>query len=222
MLFNADAHLLQLRGDRFKVFGDHVGNGQPASGCRRSHHIRAGLDHIRNDRISHAVQRIHALDFDDIGTRADDVGAARIEEVGQVDHMRLLCRILDYRLPLRFDSGKHNVDRGADGNNIHIDIGCLKPRFGRIAAHIAADHAHLCAERLKTLHMLVDGTHAEVAAARTCGRRLTKTPQLRTEHIIGRTHIPRQIIGCAATANNSGINLNCRFIDHMYFGAHRL
>src|SRR3546814_9362797 len=62
----------------------------------RSHEEGAGLDAIGDDAMAAAVQALDAVYDDAPGTRAFDVRTHLDQAVGQVDDLRLSCRVLDH------------------------------------------------------------------------------------------------------------------------------
>src|SRR3546814_9044503 len=64
------------------------------SGHRRGHEEGAGLDAIGDDAVAAAVQALDAVHDDASGTRAFDVRTHLDQAVGQVDDLRLPCRVL--------------------------------------------------------------------------------------------------------------------------------
>ena len=68
------------------------------------------------------MELLNALDADHIGARALDAGAHAVQEVGHVNDVRLLGRILDDRLSDCAGSRHHNVDRRADRNYVHENM----------------------------------------------------------------------------------------------------
>src|SRR3546814_15297558 len=67
-----------------------------SAGHRRGHEEGAGLDAIGDDAMAAAVQALDAVHDDAPGTRAFDVRTHLDQAVGQVDDLRLPCRVLEH------------------------------------------------------------------------------------------------------------------------------
>ncbi len=80
----------------------------------------------------------------------------------------------------------------------------------------------LRAERLKALEMLVDRTHAEVAAAGQRDLCLAVLAQQRAQEVIGRTHAAHQLGGGRAGSDMHRVDIEGGFIDPSDLGAHLL
>ena len=165
-----------LRGD--------VADGNPAPGRSGGSHVGARLDLVGDDGIGYAVQILHTADLDDVGTGAADVGAHRVEEVRQVDDVRFLGGVLQDRLTLRLDGGEHQVDGRADGYGIKINARTVEGTRGGALDDSAVDQLVLRAHQREALQVLVDRTHAEVAAAGQGDLRVVETAQKRAQKVV--------------------------------------
>ena len=155
----------------------------------------------------------NALNFNGVGTRAADVGAHGVEEVGEIDDVRLLGRVFDHGVSLRQNGGHHDVHGRAHGNHIQIDAGAVEPGSLTGGVDKAALHHHVRAQRGKALDVLVDGAHAEVAAAGHGDLRPVEPAQQGADQIIGRADAPRQLIGGAGGADVGAVDLHRVGID---------
>ena len=77
-------------------------------------HECSGLNLIRNDRISRAVELPDTRDADDVRSGAPDLGAHAVQEVGDINDMRLLCHVFHNRGALGHSCRHHHIDRCAD------------------------------------------------------------------------------------------------------------
>ena len=115
--------LKQLCADRFQMFRDHIFHGNVTLGRRCRQHKGACLDLIRNNRILCRMQLLHSNNPDHVRTGAADIGSHAVQEVGNVNHMRLLRRILDNCLALCHGRRHHNIDGCPDRHLIQINVG---------------------------------------------------------------------------------------------------
>ena len=67
------------------------------------------------------MHMLNAPNLDNIGACASNICAHGVQKVCKVNNVRLFCGILDYCQALCLNSGKHEIDRCADGNHIEID-----------------------------------------------------------------------------------------------------
>ena len=86
----------------------------------------------------------------------------------------------------------------------------------------AVHQSCLRAERLKALEVLVDGTHAEIAAAGQRNLRLAVLAQQRAQKIIRSAHSANQIGGGGAGADVRGVDIKGGLVDSSHLGAHLL
>ena len=222
VLFDLTAHLTQLGADALEVLGRNIADSDLSAGRGGSRHISAGLDLIRDDRISHAAQIIYAADLDDVGTGAADVGAHRVEEVRQIDDMRLLSGILEDRLTLRLDGGKHQVDGRADGNGIEVDTRAVEGTLCTALDDSAVDEVVLRAHQRKALKVLVDRTNTEVTAAGKGDLGVMKTSEQRAQKVVGRTHAAHVLADRLISVDGSGVDIERVLIDAAHHRAHIL
>ena len=68
------------------------------------------------------MEAADAVDTDHIRSGSLDISAHAVQEVGHVNDVRLLGRILDDRLSDCAGSRHHNVDRRADRNYVHENM----------------------------------------------------------------------------------------------------
>ena len=201
------AHLAQLRGDAVEVLRNDVINRHIAahgSGCG---HIGSGLDLVGNDRVIAALQLANAANLNDIGSRAGYLRAHGVQEVRKVNDMRLLRAVFDDRHAAAKNGSKQNVHRRADGDNVKVHMAALEAAFGCVRADIAAQLLHARAHRFKALDVLVDGAHAEIAAAGHGNARVAEAAEFGADEIVGSADAAHKIDGCRSVAHVRAVDL---------------
>ena len=195
-LGHLDVHLLELCGDALEVLGDDVLDQHRAAARRDRRHERAGFDLVRDDGIAAAVQALDAADLDDIRARALDVRAHGVQEVRQVDDMRLLGAVFHDGLALGEHRGEHDVHGRADRYHIKIDVRAVQALLGRFGADVTAlGQRDRGAERLEALDMLVDRAHAaEIAAAGHGDLGIAVLAEQHAEQIVGGAQLALQLV----------------------------
>ena len=142
----------------------------------------------------------HTIDADPVRTCASDISTHLVQELGNINNMRLLGCILDNCPAFCHGSGQHHIDRGADAHYVQIDLGSLKGRFAglRIILCICIDetvlNTDLCAQQFKALLVLVDRTGTDLAAARKRYTGLFVFTQHRTDQIIGSSDLMNIVV----------------------------
>lgn len=111
--------------------------------------------------------------------------------------MRFLGCVFDYGIAIGQNSGQHNVHGGADANYVKINLSAVEMAFGGPGMDKAAFDFHFCAHGGKAFDMLVNRTHAEIAAAGHGDFGPAETAQQRADHIIGSADAAGQFIGSA-------------------------
>ena len=205
--------LAQLGADAFKVLGDHVFDQHFAAGRSGCHHIGPGLDLVGDDGIGAAVQLLHAVDLDRVGACAADIRSHGVEEVRQVDDMRLSRRIFDDRAAARRHGGEDNVHRRADRDLVKIDARTAQAALRRLGDHKAVAYVHLGAERRHALDVLFDGANAEIAAAGHGRLGLAEAPEHRADQIIGGADLSGEIVRSVDAARRGAVDLDRRAVD---------
>ena len=176
-------------------------------------HVGACLDLVGDDGIGTAVERLHAVYADRIGTGAADVGAHEVQEVCQVDDVRLLRRVFDDGGALGQRRRHHDVHRRAHGDDVEVDVRALHVSALGVGDDIVA-LAHGGAHGGEALDVLVDGTHAaEVAAAGHRDLGAAEAPQQGADQIIGGAQLVRQILRDMCGVDVPTIDLHVRGIE---------
>ena len=174
---------------------DVLHQNRTAAGSSRRHE-GARLDLVRNDGVAAAVQALHAADLDHVRARALDVCAERVQEVRQIDDMRLLCAVLHDGLALCQNRCEHDVHGRADGDNVEINMCAVQAVLGRLDPDVTAlGQSDLGAERLEALDVLVDRTNAaEVAAAWHCYLGKAVLAEQHAEQIVGGAQLALELV----------------------------
>ena len=166
---------------------------------------------------------IHTTDTNSIGTGTTHASAHGVQEVSQVDHMRLTGCVMDRCIAVRTSSCQQYIDRTTDSNTVHEDIG---------ADHITLciDHAavivDLRAQCTESFHMLFKGTISDRTATGISHFTLTAAAKQRTPKIITCTHalgigirnmerIDRPRVHCHTTGSRVVINFGPQKDQHV-------
>src|SRR5699024_3066510 len=114
------AHLAQLCGNRLQVARDDVVYlGLPArGGCRD--HIGACLYLVGAYRIGASVTAVRAVYLQGLRAGAAHVGAHGVQQVRQIDDVRLLRGVFDDRPPPDHGGGQDDMHRRADGDLVKV------------------------------------------------------------------------------------------------------
>ena len=94
-----------------------------------------------------------------------------------------------------------------DQNNVKVHMAALEAAIGRICADIAAQLLDARAHRLKALDVLVDGAHAEVAAAGHGDARVAEAAKFGADEIVGSADAAHKIDGCRSVAHVRAVDL---------------
>ena len=128
--------------------------------------------------------------------------------MGQIHDMGLTGGVFDDGGPLGQCRRHHNVHGSAHGHHVQIDVGPLQMTVLGPGVDVAALHGHLRAHGGKALDMLVDGPHAEIAAAGHGHRGLAKAAQQRAQQVIAGPDPPRQLIAGAGGTDGAAVQLH--------------
>ena len=177
----------------------HVLNCDVSAGSRRGYHISTGFNLIRNYRICSPVHFAHAANFYHVCTRAPDVRSHGIEEIGKIDDMRFLCRVLDDCESLGSYGGKHYIDSRAHRHHVERYARAFKSILCRKRNYAVAE-TRLCPQRFKSLEMLVDRSDSKVTAAWHRNPCKTESAKQSAEHVVRSAHIPGKLLTHLRTA----------------------
>ena len=140
------------------------------------------------------------------------VRAHGVEEVCKVDYMRLTRRIFNDRAALCKRCGEYDIHRRADRDLIEIYSCAVQLAAGGVGIHEAVFNINGCAERGHALDMLVNGTHAEVAAAGHRGLCAAETAEHCADEIIRCADLAHEIIRGILKMHIRAVDLNSRSV----------
>ena len=214
LLLDLHAHLLQLCGDAVHVLGDDAAHADLSARGGNGRHVGACLDLVGDDGVGAAVQALHARDADGVGAGALDVRAHGVEEVGEIDDVRLLRRIFDDGRAVRQSRGHHDVHGRADGDHVEINVRALHaPALGGGADVVALAHGRTHGG--KALDVLVDGAGAaEVAAAGHGDLGLAEAAKQCADEIVARAQLVRQLLRGAGGDDVAAVKLHVAAVEH--------
>ena len=175
------SHFNKLGTDRLKVLGDYVLDCYIAHGSCCCHHKGSGFDLIRDDGVLCTMKLLNALDTDDISTCALYIGSHTVEEVGNINDVRFLSRVLDDGLTLCHSSCHHDVDGGSYADNIEVDVTSDKLISFGINDVLNVD---LSTKRCKSLDMLVNRTKPDMASAGKCNSGILILAKKSSEQVV--------------------------------------
>ena len=181
------ADFLQFRCYRLQMLRDNIFDQKIPSGGRCSHHVCAGLNHIRNNRVICAVKRLHTANTNHIGTGALDIRTHAVQEVGCVNHVRLPRRVLNDGVASGKSRCHHDIDGGSDRNHIHKNMRAVKILCLRNDNTMPDLHAGT--QRTESLQMLIDRAASDIAASRKRNLRMLVLPEKRSQKIIRRSNL---------------------------------
>ena len=181
LFLNSDTHFAELACDGLDVLGDNRRDAHASARGGNGYHIGARLDHIGNDGIATTMQFLNSANLNYRRTGAYNICSASVEEVCQVDDMRLARGILDNRCSLCKNRCQNNVDGSPYGCNVEINAIAFETFVG-----FGIDKATLGigfgAKRTEALHVLVEGTaSAKITAAGPSNACLAKATKLGAE-----------------------------------------
>ena len=212
VLIDGVAHLEQLRGDRLEMLRNDVLDQDVTTGRRGGTHEGTCLDLVRDDGVGRTMQATNATDADRIGTGTLDVGAHRVQEVRNIDDVRLLRHVLDDGSALCEDGGQHDVDGRTDGYDVEVDVGRVKS-LGSIRLYTAVPDLHLRTEGTEALDVLVDRTGTDGTAARKRNIGHMVLAQQRADKVVGRPDLPDVLVVDGYALHVRGADLRGMTID---------
>ena len=182
-----------------------------SAGRGRGHEKRAGLDAVRHDRVGRSGQPVDTLHRDDVGTRAADPRAHRVEAVRQIDDLGLARGVLEHRHPVREAGGHHQILGAGHGHEVHHVPGSLQPPGARL--DVALLDADLGAERLQALHVLIDRPQPDRAAARQRHARVPAAGEERPEDQNRGPHRLHELVRRERLVESRSVQIHARAVD---------
>src|SRR5690606_6683821 len=89
---------------------------------------RADLDHVGQHAVRRAPQAVYALDGEQVGADARDLGAHAVEHLAELLQVGLAGRVVDRGGSFGQHGGHHHVGRAREGCLIQQQVGAAKPR----------------------------------------------------------------------------------------------
>ena len=159
------------------------------------------------------------MDFNDVGSRAPDIGAHGVEEVGQVHDMGLLGGVFDDGHAVGQGGGQHNVHGGPHRDDVQIDLppGQAAPP-GDPGVDQAVAHVHLGPHGHEALDVLVHGPAAQVAAAGQGDLGPAEPAEQRPHKVIAGSDLSGQLVGDLAVADVGAVHLHRGPVDYPHVG----
>jgi hypothetical protein len=168
--FAVDVHagLPHLEDERLQILHVRALEEHVAAGDGGRHHVRAGLDAVRDDGVVEGVQRVRllALDVDDRRARAVDLGAHLVEHAAELLHFRLASAVVERGRALREGRGHHQVLRAGHRREVENHLGTLEAPTSGLGDHVAVLEADGAPHGLEALQVLVDGARARSRSLR--------------------------------------------------------
>jgi hypothetical protein len=130
---------------------------------RAGDQVGAGLDPIGQHIVTSTVQPLDALNHDRVGAGAANFCTHRIEEVGEIDHLRLTRRVLDDRLAFCERGGHHEILGAGHSHGLEHEPRTAQARCAR--ANVTILDQDIGAELLQPVDVDVHRTRANGAAA---------------------------------------------------------
>ena len=153
-------------------------NGHGIAGESADGQEGPGLDAVAHDLVRDRAELGDPLDFDDGRAGTADLGTHLVQQVGEVNDLRLASRIVDGGDALGEDRRHHEVLGGTDARKGERDGLALEAVRGA-RVDVAVVDLELDPERLEAEDVHVDLARADVAAARHGDDRLAKAGEQR-------------------------------------------
>ena len=104
--------------------------------------------------------------------------------------------------------GQHDIHGGPYGDDVQIDLGALQATVLRACVDIAASDVHVGAHGHKALDMLINGTGAQVTAARRRHLGGPEPAQQRADKIIGSPDLAGHHVGYPGIADTGAVDVH--------------
>ena len=205
---DGDAHLAQLGGDALQVARDDVLYAHLAAGGGAGDHIGPGLYLVGDNRVAAAVEGVRAVDLDGVRAGAAHVRAHGVEEVREVDDVRLLGGGLDYGAAAGHAGREDDVHRRADADLVEVNLGAVELAVGGLGVDKAAGDLHVGAQGGHALDVLVYGPDAEVAAAGHGGLGRAEAAEHGAYEVIARAYLAHEVVGRVRIAHVGAVYLH--------------
>jgi hypothetical protein len=188
-----DAGLAELGDDGLEVFEGGALDEHVAAGGGRGDHVRAGLDAVADDGVIEGVERVGAVDVDDVGAGAVDARAHLVEHAAELLDLGLARAVHEGGAALREGGGHHEVLGAGHRGDVEHDLGAAKATA--LGDDVAAAELDLGAHRLQALEVLVDRARSDLAAAWQRDLGAAVAGEQRAEHEDARAHLLDELVG---------------------------
>ena len=153
-----------------------------------------------------------AVNLDNVGTGTVHVGTHHVQKVGKIHDVRLTGDVFQHGRALGQHSSQHGVHRSANGNGVKKDM-CADKVVG-LDMDLAVFHRVLSPKGCESLQVLVDGTRAEITAARHSDLARPKAAQQRAQKVVAGPHLAGKLVRYLSAVNMGGVNLVGAAADH--------
>ena len=146
------------------MLGDYVVYDNVSLCCGGSYHICSRFYLIGDNGVFGSVELIYSAYFYYIGAGAHNIGAHRIQEVGEINYVGLLCGVFKNGKPFGFGCRQNRVDCGAYRYAVKIDLSSHK--LVRFYVNYTMFDIVVRAQRFKAFKMLIYGAVSQITASR--------------------------------------------------------
>jgi hypothetical protein len=160
--------------------------------------------------IRSAMERLLALDGDDVGARALDRRAHLVEHARELFDLGLPSGVGDPGPPAGERRRAHQVLGAGDGRDVEVDVGAAQATGGHHDLDVAVIERDLRAHCLQALEVLVDRARADRTAS---GERHPGAPVARherAEHEHRCAHLLHELVGRVGLGDRDAAHLDHR------------
>ena len=168
--------------------------------------------------MGRAMHGAHTLDGDDIAAGATHPRTHGIEAIGQIDHFRLACRVLDDGGAISQTGRHHQVFCTRHRHHVGDDTCATQARRAR--HDIALLDGDLRAHLGQALDVLIHRTQSDGATARQRHPRLATARQQWPQHQDGGTHGLDHVVRCQRLAQPMCTQFNAHAVMHRDLDPH--
>ena len=166
------------------------------------------------------METVHTVDLDGVGAGSADVRAHGVEEVCQVHDVGLPGGVFNDGTALGQSGRKDDVHGCAHGHLVQVDPRAAEPAVSGVGVDKAVFHIYVRAKGGHALDMLLDGPHAEVAAAGHGGLGAAEAAKHCADEIIGSPDLAGQVKGYVLIMYVRTVDLDGGSIDKADLCAH--
>src|SRR5690606_5604862 len=214
------AGFLELVQHRFEQGGIGVLELYAATGCGCGHQVGTGLDAVGHHAVATATETFDAVDGDGVGTGAGNLRAHRIEEVGQVDHLRLASGVLQHAATVGQGGGHHDVLGTSRADDIEEEVRTAQTAGRRLGLDVAAFDLDLRTHGFQAADMQIDRTRADGTATRQRHFSFAEARDHGAQHQNRSTHGLDQLVGRHQRLDAAGIDFDAELLVDDRLHAH--